>query len=598
MPKKEKAKAKLNPDDELTFKISQKLTNHLHTFGIGPKTAERVIKFFGPLDVLPTIKENPYSLMLVPGISFRRADNIAQNTGVLKTDPRRHRALVMHILEEATFQGHAYLPAQEMEKRARREKIDVIGDETIIGDLVTEKILVVEGTWPVSTAGLETRVYLKKYFDAENAVAEHLRRRSRTVTKALGSSFFDIKDRPVASIRLQWDRDQRDFLANFDKSNLVVLTGGPGTGKTAVTAAVCERLIHNGAPFALCAPTGKAAKRCSELTGQKAFTVHRFLKGIPALERWGYNRYNQKLGLRYVIVDESSMLDIRLAYRILEALPDSTQLIFIGDVDQLRPVGPGSFFKDLIRSEIVPVFRLKTNHRQGKGSLIADNALAINKGSLKFSYDNRDFFYIEAENAPVVREKLVHIIDILRDKLGYTDFVHDIQVLTPQKKTSIGTMKLNEMLRFLVNLKADPTEPYSVGDKVMQVTNDYTLKIFNGFTGRILEVSQSNYLIDFFDSGGSNEEGAIIYPKRKARLNLMHAYACTVHKYQGSEIKVGIIIISSTHNWMLTRNLLYTGITRCKEICVLVGDKMGLRRAIRNNREQERYSQLLYKLQV
>lgn len=398
-----------------------------------------------------------------------------------------------------------------------------------------------------------------------------------------------------------WDSEQRDFLANFDKSNIVVLTGGPGTGKTTVLRAVCDILMNANAnvtekvTFALCAPTGKAAKRCAELTGQAASTIHRFLKGNPALERWGYYRQRQKTGLNYVIVDESSMLDIRLAYRILEALPDSTQLIFIGDVDQLQPIGPGSFFKDLIKSKTVPVFRLQTNHRQGKGSLIADNALAINRGSLRFRFDNKDFFYIEAENAPVVREKLIHIIDVLKNKLGYTNFVQDVQVLTPQKRTSIGTEKLNEMLRFRMNPKANPRENFSVGDKVMQTSNDYNLGIFNGFIGQILEVSQQRYLIDFFDT--DTEKNSIEYPKKKARGNLMHAYACTVHKYQGSEIKVGIIIISSTHNWMLTRNLLYTGITRCKEICVLVGDKMGLKRAIKNNREQERYSQLLKKLQ-
>ena len=354
-------------------------------------------------------------------------------------------------------------------------------------------------------------------------------------------------------------------------------------------------LMVDGAKFALCAPTGKAAKRCSELTGQPASTIHRLLKANPGLGSWKYDRYNKlPRSLKYVIVDESSMLDIVLVYRLLEAISYETNIIFIGDVDQLQPVGPGSFFKDLIKSRIVPVYRLKTNHRQGKGSLIADNAIAINNGSLKFNYNNEDFFYIEAENAPVVREKLIHIIGVLREKLGYTDFTRDIQILTPQKKTTIGTEKLNELLRFRMNPKADPSEKFSPGDKVMQIRNDYHLGLFNGFIGQVISVEPGYYLIKFFDADSNK---ACQYPKGR-KSNLIHAYACTVHKYQGSEVKVGIVVISSTHTWMLTRNLLYTGITRCKEICILVGDRMGLKKAIKNNSEQERHSRLLERLQV
>ena len=574
--------------------ITNKLLTRLSMFGIGPKTAERIVHFFGVTETLPTIKENPYKLMLVPGISFRRADNIAINTGVSKTDPRRQSALVMHILEEATNSGHAYLPIRELEKRAKKEEVDVIVS-SIIPDLVNEGMLVVEGKWPV-TPFESTNIYLTKYHVAEIAVAEHLKRRAQDKSEVKAIVNFGIHRRSGNSnvFDEKWDAEQRNFVDFFHRSNVVVLTGGPGTGKTTVTKAVCDLLDVVGLRFALCALTGKAAKRCSELTGQSAYTVHKFLKARPALASWGFNSLNKIQGLKYVICDESSMLDIRLAYRLLEALPDETRIIFIGDVDQLQPVGPGSFFKDLIRSNTVPVFRLKTNHRQGKGSLIADNALAINRGELKFNFNNEDFFYIEAENAPVIREQLIHIIDVLRDKLGYTDFVHDVQVLTPQKRTSVGTEKLNEMLRFRMNPEANPDEDFSVGDKVMQIRNDYDLNVFNGFVGRIVSVRRGEYLIDFFDT---EDDKLVDYPI-KNKKSLIHAYACTVHKYQGSEVKVGIIVVSSTHTWMLTRNLIYTGITRCKEVCILVGDKMGLKKAIKNNREQERYSRLLERLQA
>ena len=580
-------------DDATIQIITDKLLTRLSMFGIGPKTAERIVKFFGIENTLPTLTENPYKLMLVPGISFRRADNIATAIGVAKDDPRRQSALVMHILEEATNSGHAYLPAQELDKRAKKEEVDVV-QSSIVSDLVDEGMLTVEGEWPIEPFK-PTNVYLTKYYVAEIAVAEHLKRRIKDKSEVKAIINFNIHrmTQPSDGFDTDWDAEQRNFINFFHRSNVVVLTGGPGTGKTTVTKAICDLLQVVGLNFAICAPTGKAAKRCSELTKQPASTIHRLLKARPAMATWGFNQREQLRGYDYVICDESSMLDIRLAYRLLEALPDSTRLIFIGDVDQLQPIGPGSFFKDLIRSKTVPIFRLKTNHRQGKGSLIADNALAINRGELRFKFNNDDFFYIEAENAPVIRERIIHIIDVLRGKLGYTNFVEDIQVLTPQKGTSIGTHKLNEMLRFRINKGANPDEPFSVGDKVMQTSNDYDLGIFNGFTGQIMSMTQTHYAINFFDV--EETEKLIQYPKRR-RKSLMHAYACTVHKYQGSEIRVGIIVVSSTHTWMLTRNLLYTGMTRCKEVCILIGDKMALKKAIKNNREQERYSQLLDRL--
>ena len=621
-----------NKDNIAIEVITQEVINRLRMFGLGDVVATRVIGKFGLTTALDRVKENPYDLMLIPGISFKRADNIALNTGIEKDDPRRQRALIMHILQDATNAGHVFLPARELEKKAKREEIDLVGSD-IIETLVASEVLVVEGAWPIEPfVGCD--IYLTTLHQAEESVAKDLKERREvrdTVTFGAfgpGGAFSAIvearseeraeeveaeaekvkeKEKEKADM-ISWDVDQLNFLHSFHKSSVVVLTGGPGTGKTTLTKAVCSAIEERGMNFALCAPTGKAAKRCSELTGHSASTIHRLLRGSsfggggskPGF--WGHNHDNQLTGYDYLIVDESSMLDIELVYHLLDAIPKSTKIIFIGDVDQLQPVGPGSFFKDLIRSETVPVFRLQTNHRQGKGSLIADNALAINKGKLQFKFNNDDFFYIEAESAPVIREKLMHILKTLYNDLDYKDLVRDVQVLTPQKRTSIGTEKLNELLRFRINTNANPDEPFSVGDKVMQIKNDYDLKLFNGFVGQVRAVHSGHYEIDFFDmidyeSGpdAKNVDKVIKYPKTMKR-NLMHAYACTVHKYQGSEIKVGIIVISSVHTWMLTRNLIYTAITRCKEICILVGDKMGLKKAIKNNREQARFSKLLVKL--
>ena len=267
--------------------LIQKLVSRLRGFGLGEIIATRVIDFFAPKNALDIIKANPYDLMRVPGISFKRADNIALNTGVEKDDPRRQRAIVMHILEEATNSGHVFLPTPELEKRAKKEKVDLTSS-TIIEDLVAKDLLVVESL----------NIYLTKYYVAEQAVAEHLKIRQMHPNTCDCTSINAVKE--------GWDYDQLEFMNKFNESNVTVLTGGPGTGKTTVTKAICDLLTKSESTFALCAPTGKAAKRCSELTGRPASTIHRLLKAKLHLARWGYNKYNKLGGLDYLIVDESS----------------------------------------------------------------------------------------------------------------------------------------------------------------------------------------------------------------------------------------------------------------------------------------------------
>jgi exodeoxyribonuclease V alpha subunit len=364
--------------------------------------------------------------------------------------------------------------------------------------------------------------------------------------------------------------------------NMMVLTGGPGTGKTQTIRQICALCDAMRIPVGLCAPTGKAARRMQDLTGRPAQTIHRMLKA-----GWGFFKHNSSNPVKQyklVIVDESSMLDIELAFHLLDALPIETKILFVGDVDQLPPVGPGSFFRDLIKSGFAKVVKLQTNHRQGIGSSIADQALLINQGALKLSFDD-DIMYIDCQSPIAIREKIALCLKNLKES-GY-DLVRDVQILTPQKGTTVGTYSLNELLRFSINKKAKAKEKFSVGDKVMQIVNDYTLEVFNGFLGVIKSVHPNHYMIEFFDDDKQETK----YPLASAE-NLMHAYACTIHKFQGSEARAGISIMSSSHIYMLSRNLLYTAITRFKEKCIILGDGPALRKAIVNTREQERYSDL------
>ena len=386
------------------------------------------------------------------------------------------------------------------------------------------------------------------------------------------------------SARLELDNEQKAAVKMATTNNFSIITGGPGSGKSTVIRTIVETLEKNYERVALCAPTGKAAKRMQELSDRPAKTIHRLLHA--SYGSWGYNIHNPLRAFRCVIVDESSMIDIDLFYHLIQALPAATRLVLVGDVDQLPPVGPGTPFRDLIASKKVPLTRLVTNHRTGAGSSIASNANAINHGGFRLTVDN-DFQIMMLPTHIHLREKLSSVLQTLK-KEGY-DLIRDVQVLSPQKNTQVGVEALNQLLRHHLNPNAKGWGKFAVGDKVMQNNNDYSLNIFNGYLGQIVGSSSYYWEINFFDVDSTT---AIKYPKNKEH-QLIPAYACTIHKAQGSEFKAGIMIVSSSHTWMLTRNLFYTGITRFREKCIVMGDEVALKRAISNTRESERYSKFL-----
>jgi exodeoxyribonuclease V alpha subunit len=387
------------------------------------------------------------------------------------------------------------------------------------------------------------------------------------------------------------DKDQQQVIDNFRKYNILIVSGGPGSGKTAIITEICNILDEDKISYALCGPTGKSAKRISELTKRKASTIHRLLKA--GYGKWTYNKNNKLNTYKYIIIDEVSMVDVELLWHLLQSFPPFVKFILVGDVAQLPSVGPGAVLRDLIKCNKIPTYYLTQNHRQGSGSLIAENARRINNGELKLSF-NEDMQFVSCENVIEIRERIPLFIEDFR-KSSY-NLLSDVQILTPQHNTKVGVTELNSMLRFYMNPTARPTEKMSVGDKVMQTTNNYQLNIYNGYVGTIIDDNYYNYKIKFFDGGDEeNAESVIEYPKNNA-YDLMLAYACTIHKYQGSEIKAGIVVVSNSHTYMWVRSLLYTAITRFKERCIILGDAQTFRKAILNTQENTRNSKLIERI--
>lgn len=552
--------------------------------GFGESLTKAIVEHYGSEETAQkAIDENPYCLMDVEGISFKRADNHAQLTGIADNDPRRQRAIVQYTFQNATSLGHTYLPFKELKKEVK--KLDKTLNETRISEILQQELT--EGRIIEEN---ENEYYWHTYYNMELDVAGFIKER---LTYKYDSEneidFSPVKnDEYLRNRALELDLDQQNFVKNVKNHNICILTGGPGTGKTHVTSLTCDILSKLSLKIGLCAPTGKAAQRMQELTKREAKTIHRMLRA--SFFKWGYNSFRQLTAYDVIIVDESSMLDLHLSWRLLQALPTCVRIVFVGDKDQLAPVGPGNFFKDIINCHLIPTYILKTNHRQGKGSGIANLALQMNRGAMQISFNDFDMLYVESPNPIEARTKILKLIKELQDEGFSTD---DIQVLTPQHSTVVGVKDLNILLRSKLNLSAKPGEKFSVGDRVMQTVNDYELSLFNGYVGRIANLDKSNYYVNFFD----DSRESVTYPRAKDE-NLQLAYASTVHKFQGSEMPAGIVVCSSGHSWMLTRNLIYTAITRFKKKCIIVGDKMALRRSITNTREQERFTRLVTRLRT
>jgi exodeoxyribonuclease V alpha subunit len=527
------------------------------------------------------LHEDPYRLTEVDGVGFARADKIALAADVPPESSKRAQAAAVFALAEAEQQGHTYLPVEELARRAAR-LLELAPDPDVL--VAASRLLVEEG-----------HVYRELTHASEVAVAETLRARA-TAPPHLdydpGESPAEGTEHAEGLTEEQWAAVRGAFA-----SRISVLTGGPGVGKTVCTRAIVAEADAAHVKVALCAPTGRAARRMEEATGHEAQTIHRMLEWMPGREP-AFNP-GHPLPADLVVVDESSMLNLRLAQVLLEALAESTHVVFVGDADQLPPIGAGKPFEDLIASGAAPVVRLSHIFRQAARSMITTAAHEINHGRpphLEPSDDqDHDFFFIDRPSPERALSTVVEVVAERAPKSFGVDPIRDVQVLAPMYKGAVGIDALNERLQEQLNPDGKPalSERFRIGDRLIQTRNSHELGLMNGsivFLRR--DDPDGEAIVVDTDDGDS----LVIPYGETATLRL--AYAISVHKSQGCEVPVVVGVCHRSHSRMLTRPLLYTAITRARQNCVLVGDRGALEMAVRRDDSGNRHSGLAERLRA
>ena len=543
-------------------------------------------------DAIPIVRENPYRLADdIYGIGFKTADTISQNLGIAPESPHRVMAGIKYVLGHKADDGHVFLYREELLTAC--EEILELPSELIeegIAELSAKEEIIPEST-PEGEA-----IYLAPFYYAEIGVTNAVSRLLQTRPNPVQLDFVDTSiNRLEKQMGIDFAANQREAVKTALTAKVMLLTGGPGTGKTTTTIGMLHLFDALERRVLLAAPTGRAAKRISETTGREAKTIHRLLEFSPQDNGFKRNQDNP-LEADVVIIDEMSMVDLILMNNLMKAIPFNATLIMIGDVDQLPSVGAGNVLTDLIASGEVTVVTLTEIFRQARESYIVTNAHRINRGDFPQTTGpaDRNFFFIEEEDPDRAADLICDLVGKRLPKhYGYHP-MDDIQVLCPMRRGTVGSENFNKRLQEILNDSPEEAirggRNFRVGDKVMQVRNNYDYEVFNGDIGRITDVDFVDKLV------------TIQFPEKRvafdmADLNeLVLAYGITVHKAQGSEYPAVVIPLMTQHYLMLQRNLLYTGITRAKELVVLVGTKKALGMAIRNNKVVERNSFLAERL--
>lgn len=589
---------------------SQKATADIMMFltnlGISLTYAQRILRLYGE-QTIEVISANPYQLSVdINGIGFTRADAIARNIGIALDSPERVRAAIIHIMQQSEDRGHCYQTLPQIiellqailglpEATIKQITPDQLELLTRAGSLLTE-VYTIES--------LETKCFWRPdLLAAEQDVVTYI---ERIVSKTISPDLDRINqwiDRYNELSKAPLSPTQAEAVCRSAGSRVFILTGGPGVGKTTTANAIIRLFKAMGKSVLLAAPTGRAAQRLSEVSAEKAKTIHRLLEWQPADGGFAKNEANQ-LKADVIICDESSMLDIRLASSLLAAIPDHAQLILIGDVDQLPSVGPGNVLRDLINSGKIPFTKLREIFRQAATSAIVTSAHQINEGKVPdFNTTGpSDCQFIEVDSSDEIRSVTNRLLtDILPNKYKF-DPKRDVQILSPMNKGDLGVQALNIEFQELLNpdhkshmrdteIKTRGVE-LREGDKVIQTANDYDLQVFNGDIGFILATNVEGGKVKVLFG-----DGRVITYEREKTNDLRLAYSITIHKSQGSEFPVVILPMSMQHYVMLQRNLIYTALTRAKKLAIFIGSKKALGFAVRSNDSIARQTRLAARIQ-
>lgn len=575
-------------------------------FGITPNLAVKIYKKYGPMAV-DLVKDNPYALCeTIQGVGFKTCDSIAVSLGLPFDSRNRIKSGLKYALAEAAANGHTCYPEGSLLEYTMKflgcsldSVRDCFSEALLAGTLISENSF----------------VYLPMYYNMEIAVANRLAFLAKAKEEPADQKLFELVNEYAGQCNITLSEEQREAILTANTRKVMVITGGPGTGKTTIMKGVLNVMLRRGKEVALCAPTGKAAKRLEESCGYEAKTIHRLIE-VGAIsdedQRFSRNESNP-LSADFIIVDEMSMVDIQLIDALLKAMKRGAGIIMAGDVDQLPSVGAGNVLSDILNSGVVPMVRLNTVFRQAEESMIVVNAHRINDGEMpNLSNSHSDFFFMHRPDHRTSADVILDLVSLRLSKAYGYDRLSDIQVLSPSKKGVAGVVSLNALIQERLNPHScDKPEQkrgnvvFRKGDKVIQIKNNYDTEwknpsdgsqgfgIFNGDIGVIKDIRKEDRVMHVeFDDGKIVEYDFALLD------NLELAYALTVHKSQGCEFKAVIIPVCSFMPMLMTRNLLYTAITRAKELVVLVGSPDAVSKMVRNNHRSKRYTGLLEKLKL
>lgn len=566
----------------------------LQSHGVGTGRAVRIYKTYGD-ESIAKVTENPYRLALdIHGIGFKTADLIAQKLGIAPDSLIRAQAGIRHVLQEFSGDGHCAALQENLLKEAEKLlEIDIpILEEAISEEIAAENLVLEE------IDGMPC-LFLTPLQRAEVGLASSIRRILDGIPP--WPSIEHNKAIPWVEQKtgLELSPSQKEAITLAVTSKALIITGGPGVGKTTLVNSILLILQARHLRVTLCAPTGRAAKRLTESTGLEAKTIHRLLEFDPRTFGFKRNKVNP-LETDLLVIDESSMVDVVLMNRLLAAVPDNAAMMIVGDVDQLPSVGPGSVLSDLIESGAIPTVRLTEIFRQAASSRIIVNAHRINKGQMPLNAegaDLTDFYFIPSDTPEDIHVKLVQVVTERIPKRFHLDPIKDIQVLTPMNRGGLGSHSLNAELQAKLNSGSEPKvtrfgTTFSPGDKVIQTVNNYDKEVFNGDIGRILSIDskESTVLIEY--------DGREVSYDFNELDEVQLAYATSIHKSQGSEYPAVVIPLAMQHFTLLERNLVYTGVTRGKKLVIIIGQPKALAMAVKNKRATKRITRLKERLSL